>query len=331
MKADIAVAGVITLITLLALGVFLTTGSEEYSRNNYGWNGTSEFFALTDHRHTHDIADVSALSAHNDSLLLIIAPVDPYTGPEAALIREYVMAGNTLLIADEGGAGNAILEGIGSSMRIQPGLLGSIDRAYNDTYVAVTTPDSDHPLVRNITSLVMDRSLTISGGEPLVRSGIMGWIDTDGNHRISSDESFGRRVVMAREEMGGEVILLADASIFINSMLDVGDEWGNRELVRRLVAYRPTLLVEQLVSMTAVPEGPGRLVHHLRNSPDLQVTLILLMLTLPAWILLRQPAFLKSRDEMSEEDAESPPACTGQESTGNGSARQTHDDPGGRR
>ena len=133
---------------------------------------------------------------------------------------------------------------------------------------------------------------------------------------------------MAREEMGGEVILLADASIFINSMLDVGDEWGNRELVRRLVAYRPTLLVEQLVSMTAVPEGPGRLVHHLRNSPDLQVILILLMLTLPAWILLRQPAFLKSRDEMSEEDAESPPACTGQESSGNDSVRQTRDDPG---
>lgn len=286
MRINIAIAGVITLITLLIIGIHLSTGNEEFSRYNPGWNGTSGFFSLLEPHHSMDILRLSDLDGRGNATLLIIAPSAPYPVLDLGGIRKFVESGNTLFIADESGVSNSILQGIGSSITIQPGVLGSIDRAYNDPYVIVTIPDSDHPLVRNLTSLVLNHGSALTGGQPLIQSGMMSWIDSNKDRRVSEDESFGRRVVMARESIGaGEVIVLSDSGIFINSMLDIGDLWGNREFISRLVSYRPTLCVDQMISMTMVPAGPGSLVYLLRNTHDLKLLFVMIILLIIGFLV----------------------------------------------
>lgn len=302
MRTNLTVAGIIAVITLLVVGIHLVSDTEDLSRYNQGWNGTSDFFSELNPHQSIDITWFSDLSRAGNATLLLIAPSGIYSATDIEVIRAFTEIGNTLVIADETGTANPILQGIGSGISIQPGLIGSIDHTYNDAFVIVTTPSSDHPLVVNLSTLVLNQGVWLTGGEPLVQTSMMSWIDTDSDRRISDDESFGKRVVMAREKIGdGEVIVISDSAIFINSMLNVGDEWGNREFVSRLIHYRPFLYLEQDLSRTAVPDGPGKALYLLRSSPDLQFLLIMGVLLAPGFLVYRRRLWDMTEESLPED------------------------------
>lgn len=279
MRTNLTVAAIIATVTLLVIGFHLVSDTEEFSRYNHGWNGTSDFFSELNPHQSTDIMQISDLAGAENATLLLIAPSGMYSATDIEEIRAFTETGNTLVIADETGTANPILQGIGSEITIEPGMISSIDRTYNDSYVIVTSPTSDHPLVANLSSLVLNQGVWLTGGEPLVQTSMMSWIDSDSDRRISGDESFGKRVVMSREKIGqGEIIVISDSAIFINSMLKVGDEWGNREFVSRLITYRPVLYLEQVQSRTAVPDGPGKILYLLRSSTDLKLVLAMFLL-----------------------------------------------------
>lgn len=289
MKNNLTVAAIITAVTLLVVGIHLASDTEEFSRYNHGWNGTSDFFSELNPHQSADIMQISDLAGAENATLLLIAPSGMYPNTDIEEFRAFTEAGNTLVIADETGTANPVLQGIGSEITIQPGMIGSIDRTYNDSYVIVTSPTSDHPLVANLSSLVLNQGVWLTGGESLVQTSMMSWIDADLDRRISGDESFGKRVVLARERIGdGEVIVISDSAIFINSMLKVGDEWGNRDFISRLIRYRPVLYLEQDLSRTKVPEGPGKTLHLLRSSTDLQLLLVMVVLFTPVLLVYRR-------------------------------------------
>jgi len=289
MKTNLTVAAIIAAVTLLVVGFHLVSDTEEFSRYNHGWNGTSDFFSQINPYLSADIMQISDLPEAGNATLLLIAPSGMYPATDIEEIRAFTETGNTLVIADETGMSNTILQGIGSGITIQPGMIGSIDRTYNDSYVIVTSPTSDHPLVANLSSIVLNQGLWLTGGEPLVQTSMMSWIDTDSDRRISEDESFGKRVVMSREKIGdGEVIVISDSAIFINCMLRIGDEWGNREFISRLINYRPILYLEQVQSRTTMPDGPGKILYLLGSSPDLKLVIAMFLLLTPVVLVYRR-------------------------------------------
>ena len=61
----------------------------------------------------------------------------------------------------------------------------------------------------------------------------------------------GRHAVLAREMLGGgEVIVLADGSIFINGMTELAASRDNSRFIENLLELRPHLAVEQAHSAT---------------------------------------------------------------------------------
>jgi len=203
-------AWAVLLILLLAAAVayaHVTTTTEEYSRYNTGWNGTSALPA-------EEVRDLRNLDTA--ATLLILAPDRPFTAEEVGYLRTFLDAGGRVVIADEQGAANSLLADLGSTMRVRPGNLSSLERDRADPGIFAARVVGNTSLFAGVGTVLVNRPAAVTGGEPLLETAALTWEDADGDGRISGDEVFGTAVTCAAE---GNLTVLGDESLFINAML----------------------------------------------------------------------------------------------------------------
>lgn len=203
-------AWAVLLILLLAGGAIFThatTTTEEYSRYNIGWNGTSALAA----EEVHDLANLPP-----GATLLILAPDRPFSPEEVGYLRAFLDGGGHLLVADEDGNANRLLADLGSGMRVRPGNLASLDRDHAEPGLLTGYVTGNASLFAGVETVLVNRPAAVEGGEPLIETSILTWDDADGDGRVSGDETFARRAVAARE---GNLTVLGDPSLFVNTML----------------------------------------------------------------------------------------------------------------
>jgi hypothetical protein len=286
-NAAFRVAGVVLLAAALLLAAHLSGNSLEFSRYNTGWNGTSQFFSSLDRHRSTEISDPSALASYrNNALLLIIAPGRPPAGQEIGAYRDFLLQGNTIVLADDFGTGKEILRGLGSRISVLPGNLSSVDRAYADSYSVVAYRVANISPVESVSTLVLNRPAPLEGGKPLMATSLISWIDANGDRRINSNEMLGKFSVMAEDEFGrGRLVVLSDPSIFINSMQDLEKNWDNRQLIRTLADHDGPFLVDQMNSRTTDTDGLSGILHVIRTTFIIQVLFvgILMLVAAIAW------------------------------------------------
>jgi hypothetical protein len=278
------IAGFVLLAAVLLLTAHLTSNNLEFSHYNTGWNGTSVFFSGLDRHRVTDIIDPAGLASYrNSTILLIIAPERQPTGQETAAYRAFLERGNTIFLADDFGTGNAILSGIGSRISILPGNLSSLDRAYGDPYTVVVYNVTNVSPVESLSAVVLNRAAPLEGGTPLLRTSFLSWTDNNGNERIDSDETMGTFSVMAKEKIGnGELIVLSDPSIFINSMQDLDEKYDNRKLIGNLVEREGLVLIDRMNSRTTGTEGLSTILHVMKTTLNTKMLFIVVLLLIAA-------------------------------------------------
>jgi hypothetical protein len=281
------IAGAILIAAAFILIVHLTSNTIEFSRYNGGWNGTSSFFSDLDRHYTQDIYTPDDLTRQpNNSILLIIAPFHEPTAQELAAYRTFLNKGNTIFLADDYGTGNAILSGIGSNISsIQPGNLSSLDWQYGDPYTFVVYPSIEQSPVPLPDDMVLDRAPPLDGGTPLMFTSVMSWNDITGDRRLTEGEVMGTFPVMATETLGqGQLIVLSDPSIFINSMYSAEENENNRDFIRNLTGRGGPVLIDQMNSRTADASGLSELFHLTRSTMCIEIFIICLMMLCAAWV-----------------------------------------------
>ncbi|MCX6689248.1 MAG: DUF4350 domain-containing protein, partial [Methanoregula sp.] len=268
-------AGLVLLLSALILVGNLSTNSLDFSRYNTGWNGTSQFFSDLDRHRVVEISDSTQLTAYPaNATLLIIAPYRQPTTGELAAYHAFIERGNTIILADDFGTGNAILRGIGSRISILPGNVSSIDREYADSYSAVAYRSANVTPVQNIQKILLNRAAPLEGGKTLVRTSSMSWIDENGDRRINNNEQMGSFAVIAADEIGnGRLIVISDPSIFINSMYAEDARWDNRLLINNLVGGDGAILVDGTNSRTRNAEGLNEILHVIRTTLLIELVL----------------------------------------------------------
>ncbi len=278
-------AAVLLLAALVLIG-HLSSNMLEFSRYNGGWNGTSAFFSDLDRHRTIEITNPDQLLTYkNDTVLLIIAPDQLPTGPEIDAYKSFVERGNTLVLADDFGTGTAILGKLDSRIAILPGNLSSLDREYADPYSIVVYRSRDDPLVRDTRSIVMNRAASLSGGEPLMKTSVLSWIDSNGDGRINSREVLGSFPVLAYETRGkGRIVVLSDPSIFINAMQGLDEKRDNRKLIQNLIGKQGPVLIDQMNSRTRSAEGISEIIHVIRTLVPIELLLLGILMVTGAWI-----------------------------------------------
>jgi hypothetical protein len=248
------------LVTLGVLMLHLTTSAAEFSRDNSGWDGTSIISGELEAAGAERIGDLALLSEYSDAALLIIAPHKGLSADEKAQYKAFVQRGNVLVLADEYGPGDEILEGVGSTIRFANGTLLSIDLEYNDPSTIIAYRSGDAPLVDGVRSVVLNRPAPLVGGESLLSTSNISWIDVAENGRIDANETLGPHAVIAHEIVGqGEVIVISDPSLFINAMVQEPMH-DNRRLISNLIGGRKILVDETNSRIAASGESAGDLV-----------------------------------------------------------------------
>lgn len=189
----------------------------DYAPNNRNWNGLSQLLAIardsvSDARPAARI-DLSALRAEDGMLVLYPAVALP-----RADLTAFMNEGGRLAIADDFGAGSALLQafGIGRHAPLAPPrerrLRGNIN-------VLIAKPELQHPLTHGVPALVTNHP------QVLHHDTLQPVFSLDAQHSA---------VVLSGGVGSGRLVALGDPSMLINNMLEFH---GNQAFAANLVRY----------------------------------------------------------------------------------------------
>jgi len=278
MKKRVITALLLLLIAGLIVTAQFATNDDEYSRYNINWNGTSDFFGLAaDEKFVYSYDDLPATSG---TTLLIIAPGTDFTG-----LADYLYQGNTVIIADQSGNANTFLEQIESSIRVHNEPVRSTSMEYKDMGIFRGTVEGDL-FGSNVTTLTFDYPGYLTGGDLIAATSYLSWIDTNANNIPDSNETLKVYSLIASENISnGRVIVIADPSIFINSML-VRTHTENMQVINALLGE--DLIIDQTNSKTTSGGGLCPLLSTMHRYPALGTILITILLIFAAVIGIRR-------------------------------------------
>lgn len=248
----IILGAVVLLILLLSMAAPIVTTGADFSVYNPNWNGCSHFAVKTyeagkftpnlqlSNEKDIQLVDKDITSYDLEpvtSTLVFLGPKTDFTGNEADYVHRYLMNGGTVMLADDFGSANTLLSGLNTSSRFDGNLLLDMSFEKKPDF-GVAYQIEDHPITDGVYLLMMNRPTVLKPDKEatvLVQTSRASWLDKDEDGVYDENEPSGSFPVLSVEDYGrGELILLSDPSIMINSMLDKVD---NQRFVDNLLAY----------------------------------------------------------------------------------------------
>jgi len=262
------IGGIGAILLILTLATPLLLNTEDFSIYNPGWNGVSDIaiqtyqagkfqptFYLNENELTISHRSFAEYPLHPlNSTILIIGPQTDFSSHESTYLSDFLTRGGMVLLADDFGSGNNLLQQIHSSVRFSNQLL--LDLSFEKSAYFTTLfefSNHSHPLVANVShilanypsSLVLDTNAT--NVTVLVASTEMSWLDTNANGQRDSNEVNGSFPILAIERYGaGTLVLFSDPSLFINSMkTPLNNSVFRDDFLRYLFTGRDTVIIDE--------------------------------------------------------------------------------------
>jgi len=218
------VAITVAVLVLLCAVVWLFPPNDDFSTDNPHWNGTSSLHSIIP---VTPLQSLSKLPISPKGSTLILIPCLPFDSVELVQLNSFVTSGGTVVLADDYGNGNQVLQYLGLTARFSGDML--LDAFSN--YKSQAFPRISHLVTSSITndvkSLVFDHGtyLTHVGtADALALSSSYSYADSNGNGKLDAGEPVGPFPVVTQYALsGGKIILISDPSILINSMETIGD------------------------------------------------------------------------------------------------------------
>ena len=234
----------IALIIILAIAIWFFPPDDDFRTGNPFWNGTKEISA------NYPISPLKSLSNLPSLPLgstLILIPYLQSTPAELEALNSFVTRGGTLILADDYGYGNQILEYLGLKTRFsgQP-LLDPLANYKNKWFPQISHIKSS-PFTSDIDKLVFNHATCLTNVEAanvLAQSSLFSFLDLNGDQTWQESEPTGSLPVISLHNLGsGQIILVADPSLFINSMETME---GNDSFLQNIAAITASeLLIDQ--------------------------------------------------------------------------------------
>jgi hypothetical protein len=201
---------------------------DPYFTSNAQWNGTSMLLDLG-FKAVQSNLQGALTSTTQPSALFILGPTRPFTVSEAATISGYVANGGILILSDNFGSGNSLLQLMGLPIRFdgrhlvdtlfytkQPDFPTIFDLPRSDLSSGINALTLNYPTSLNITNT---HSVTI-----VAFSTPFSFLDTNQNGVQDIGEPTGPFPVLAEIMVGqGRVIAFTSPGSFTNGMLNVTD------------------------------------------------------------------------------------------------------------
>lgn len=234
----------IALVIILAIVVWLFPSNEDFRAENPFWNGTRD---ISSSFPASPLASLSDLPPSPQGSTLILIPYLDFTPDELGELKSFVTQGGTLVLADDYGYGNQILEYLGLKARFSGEIL--LDPLFNrkNKWFPRISHLTSSSVTSNITSLILNHATCLSDVESddiLAQSSSFSFLDLNGNQAWDEEEPTGPLPVISHHNLGsGKMILISDPSIFINSMETIE---SNYNFIQNLAAITTSeLLIDQ--------------------------------------------------------------------------------------
>lgn len=218
-------------VVLLTVWFFPTT--TDFRTQNPFWNGLRAFerqFQIT------PLESLSVLPEEPRGSVLLVIPYLPVEDADVARLRSYLEEGGVLILADDYAYGNSVMEGLGVSARFTRAPLVDPLFNYRTADFPLATKLAPSPLTDGVSSIALNFATTLEGERLTVvaSSSPFSFLDLNNNGIRDDGDPPGPLPVVGHMPFGaGNLILLADPSVFIEAMLSAGD---NGQFVSNLLA-----------------------------------------------------------------------------------------------
>ena len=264
----------------LSLLVLATTSAAGFSPYNANWDGTGEFRELAENRGELAVAtDTSRYETVEPAATtaFVFAPGREYPATEAARIQAFVESGGTLVVADNyGPTGNALLDAVGATARFDGRILRDEANNFRSPSLPRVSDMSSHRLVSGVETLTLNYGTAVQPGAatPLANSSELSYLAINESVTAIRSNELRQYPVATVEPVGaGQVIVVGDPSLFINSMID---ETDNRQFATTLIEQRPQTVLDQ--SQTAGLPPVIAAVLGVQSSPPLAAAMLAVLI-----------------------------------------------------
>ncbi|GAH71647.1 unnamed protein product, partial [marine sediment metagenome] len=234
----------IALVIILAVVVWFLPTNEDFRADNPFWNGTKD---ISSSYPASPLASLSDLPPLPSGSTLILIPYLDFTPAELEQLHTFVTQGGTLVLADDYGFGNQILEYLGLKARFSGQVLLDPMSNYKNKWFPRISHIRPSSLTTNTESLILNHATCLTDvetGDALALSSVFSFLDLNGNEEWDEDEPTGPLPVISHHSLGsGQLILVSDPSIFINSMETIESNYDFVQNIAAITTFR--LLVDQ--------------------------------------------------------------------------------------
>ena len=234
----------VVLMLILAILVWFFPSREDFRTENPFWNGTKE---ISSGYPISPLESLSNLPSSPQGSTLILIPYLQFSPAELEALDSFITRGGTLILADDYGYGNQILEYLGLKARFSgQALLDPLSNYKNERFPQISYLKSSY-LTSNIDNLVFNHATCLTDIEAtdvLALSSSFSFLDLNGNREWQEGEPTGPLPVISHHNLGnGEIILVSDPSLFINSMETMA---SNDKFIQNMAAITESnLLIDQ--------------------------------------------------------------------------------------
>jgi hypothetical protein len=287
----------LALLAVSAASVLLPP-SEDFQPSNPSWNGLENFFRAVNAT-TVDLAYERVVP--ENTVLFIIGPSVNVTESRIEALKQYLIEGGTLVLMDETDAVNPILSGLGLDVAVDGRPMLDPVFYYGSWRMPKITKVGHELGVENIASN-LPSTLDIKGPglKVLAYSSSLSFIDLDGDSEPSAGEPTGPFEVAAMTAYGkGSIIIFSDSSIFLNSVIGLGD---NLKLLHNIAGDKKVFVDAGVWQATPqlVYRNNVLAVYRAFTAPELKYSLAFAAVTV-IYMLIHRERFAKGAGEEVDE------------------------------
>jgi hypothetical protein len=207
------------LVILLAIAAWFIPLNDDFRVENPFWNGIS---AIAARQEAQPLKSLAGLPSSPEGTSLIVIPYLSFSTAELEQLGSFINRGGTLILADDFGYGNQVLEYLRLQARFSgESLLDPLVNYKNKQFPKITRFEPV-ALTTNVTSMVLNHAtclVDVPATDILALSSSFSFLDLNGNQTGDINEPAGPLPVMSHHYLGaGQIILIADPSLFINGM-----------------------------------------------------------------------------------------------------------------
>jgi len=221
-RTTVLLAVVLTVAVISLACVSFMPSVNDFMFGNTLWNGLAGF---SEQYSAVNLESPAQPSGESGATVLLI-PQLPLSPAELSHLKDFAANGGTLAIADDYGHGNQVLEYLGLTARFSQLTLMDPFFCYKNPALPRITDFSPEVAQYGVVSIVLNNATVLTGVSP---GDVLAWSSAEsflgsGQTPASTPVATGPFPIAARIKFGsGNIVLLSDPSIFINSMLNLED------------------------------------------------------------------------------------------------------------